>query len=159
MAPQRRDCRFPNKKFFQVPQSKRLLASLPSRTLWIFLMAPIACTQWDTGCPISFPSLPFHLGFLNPMTPHAYSCSSGTLLGPEPWAQIYWEEMLPFIQIEKLHFCIQHYSASRLLLEEALIPPPPAFHKTMSGIPDRPTPVLFLPLLIYRPPMMLLPKE
>lgn len=62
VAPQRRDCRFPN-KYLRVKGS---CSSLPSRTLWIFLTVPVTCTHWDTRCPTSFPRLLFHRNFLVP---------------------------------------------------------------------------------------------
>lgn len=88
LAPPRTDYRFPTRSFLKYLKVNGSCSSLPSRTLWILPVVPGAGTHWGTGRPISLPSLPFHLEFLNPVAAHAYSCSSRPLLGPESWARI-----------------------------------------------------------------------
>ena len=101
MAPQRRDCRFPN-KYLKVKGS---CSSLPSRTLWIFLIVPVTCTHWDTRCPISFPCLLFHLEFLSPTAPQAYSRSSKPYLNQSPRLPFDTRKCFHLSRWKRLFFC------------------------------------------------------
>lgn len=84
------------KKFLHVPPLKGSCSSLSSGTLW-----GLYCSQRGTGYSIFSQACPLHLEFLNPMALYAYSHSSRTLFGPEPWASTCQEEMLPAAQMEK----------------------------------------------------------